>query len=131
MAGLKDHEHVVKLRGYGTDGVVIRPSGQKCENLTYIMMDYVEGGLLFDFVKKMGGVGEEAGRDFLTQMLDVMEFMHTKGVVHRDLKLENILLDYDLNLKMTDFGFSTYNNIEKLDTYQGTKTYMAPEIKKR
>lgn len=117
MEGLKQHENVVKLRGYGTNGVVIRPKGQRCDNLVYIMMDYVEGGLLFDFVKKMGGVGEEAGRDFLAQMLDVLEHMHSKGVVHRDLKLENILVDYDLNLKLTDFGFSTYKNIDKLDTY--------------
>merc|ERR1712176_1201164 len=47
-----------------------------------------------------------------------------------DIKLENILVDYDLNLKLTDFGFSTYKNVDKLDTYHGTKTYMAPEIKK-
>jgi len=55
--------------------------------------------------------------------------MHQKGVSHRDLKLENILLDDNLNLKVADFGFSTYKKIEKLKSYRGTKTYMAPEIK--
>lgn len=55
--------------------------------------------------------------------------MHGKGVVHRDLKLENILVDDKLNLKVADFGFATFRNVHKLKSYKGTKTYMAPEIK--
>ena len=55
--------------------------------------------------------------------------MTEKGVVHRDFKLENILVDEDYNLKVADYGFATYKHINKLNTYMGTKTYMAPEIK--
>lgn len=55
--------------------------------------------------------------------------MQGKGVVHRDLKLENILVDDMLNLKIADFGFATYKKIHKLQSYRGTMTYMAPEIK--
>jgi len=62
-------------------------------------------------------------------MLDVMGYFHGKGVVHRDLKLENILVDDDLNLKVADFGFATFKNTHKLKSYKGTMTYMAPEIK--
>jgi len=55
--------------------------------------------------------------------------MHqNKGVVHRDIKLENVLVDSDLNIKVADLGFATYKNIEALNTYMGTKGYMAPEI---
>lgn len=50
-------------------------------------------------------------------------------VVHRDLKLENILVDAQLNLKIADFGFASYKSIDTLQSYRGTMTYMAPEIK--
>ena len=77
----------------------------------------------------MGAMGENAGRFFISQLLDGVEYMHNKRVVHRDLKLENILVDDRLNLKIADFGFATYKSIDNLRSYRGTMTYMAPEIK--
>ena len=55
--------------------------------------------------------------------------MHdTKSIAHRDLKLDNILIDDDLNLILADFGYATSAN-RPLNSYRGTKTYMAPEVK--
>merc|ERR1712045_746238 len=54
---------------------------------------------------------------------------HNLRCVHRDLKLENILVDDKLNLKIADFGFACYKSVDQLKSYRGTMTYMAPEIK--
>jgi len=114
---------------YGDAGQVVKPSGRIIDNLVFIVMEFVQGGLLFDLCQNMGAMGEDAGRFFLHQMLDSVEYMHSRRVVHRDLKLENILVDDNLNLKIADFGFSCYKNIDALNSYRGTMTYMAPEIK--
>ena len=57
--------------------------------------------------------------------------MHNKGAVHRDLKPENLLVDDDMNLVLADFGFATFKKIDKLTSFRGTMSYMAPEIKER
>jgi len=123
------HSGIINMSEYGDQGKVVKPSGRVIENLVYIIMEFIQGGLLFDLCQTMGKMGEDAGRFFLNQMLDSVEYMHNKSVVHRDLKLENILVDDNLNLKIADFGFACYKNIDALRSYRGTMTYMAPEIK--
>lgn len=80
-------------------------------------------------IKAAGGLGEQRARYFVMQLIDVISYLHGRDVVHRDLKLENILVDEDLNLIVTDFGFATSQNISKLRSFKGTYTYMAPEIR--
>lgn len=123
------HHSVIGIDSYGSDGKIVKPSGRKIENLVYIILELVSGGLMFDVCQTLGGMGEDGGRFFLSQMLDMLEYMHGKNVVHRDLKLENILVDEKMNLKVADFGFATFKKINQLKSYRGTMTYMAPEIK--
>jgi serine/threonine protein kinase len=88
-----DHVGIIRMMEYGDAGQVVKPSGRVIDNLVFIVMEFVQGGLLFDLCQTMGAMGEDAGRFFLHQMLDSLEYMHNKRVVHRDLKLENILID--------------------------------------
>ena len=93
-------------------------------------MEYIDGGLMFNLCQNLGGMGEDAGRFFFRQLINTMDYMNKNNVVHRDIKIENILLDRRLNLKLADYGFATYKHIDRLSTYRGTMSYMAPEIKK-
>jgi len=93
----------------------------------------VEGGLLlFDLCQKIGGpagFGEVAGRFLFSQLLDALEHMNSREVAHRDIKLENVLVDTSsMTLKVADFGYAAIGT-EPLKSYRGTFTYMAPEIK--
>ena len=88
-----NHLGIIHMIDYGDAGQVLKPSGRVIDNLVFIIMEYVKGGLLFDLCQTMGAMGEDAGRFFLLQMMESMEYMHSRRVVHRDLKLENILID--------------------------------------
>jgi len=123
------HDGVIKMVDFGDAGQVVKPSGRIISNLVFIIMEFVKGGLLFDFCQTMGTMGEDHGRFFMHQMIDALDYMHGLRCVHRDLKLENILVDDNLNLKIADFGFACYKSIDNLKSYRGTMTYMAPEIK--
>lgn len=61
-------------------------------------------------------------------MLDFLDYSHNQGVTHRDIKLENILFDQDMNLKVTDFGGAETTHISCPEHLIGTISYMAPEI---
>ena len=62
-------------------------------NLVYIVLDYIDGEPLFSYCTNLGRIDEEAARFFFKQLIDTMEYMICQNVVHRDLKLENILVD--------------------------------------
>lgn len=62
-------------------------------------------------------------------MVNAIAYMNKMNVSHRDLKLENILIESDLTLKIADFGYASFQKSDQLSSYRGTFTYMAPEIK--
>ncbi|XP_076434637.1 phosphorylase b kinase gamma catalytic chain, liver/testis isoform-like [Babylonia areolata] len=73
-------------------------------------------------------VYEELGRAVMFQLLQAVQFLHSKNIVHRDLKLENILLDDDINVKVSDFGLAKALTNGQLSGALGTLVYMAPEV---
>ena len=97
----------------------------------YIAMELVRGGELFNKIAK-GRLKEDVARVYFQQLISAIDFCHSRGVYHRDLKPENLLLDEDGNLKVTDFGLSTFSEHLRQDgllhTTCGTPAYVAPEV---
>ena len=92
------------MLGYGTDGT-IQKQKYELHNQTYILLEFIKGGPFNDFCKHVGAMGEAIGRLFMNQLVDVITYLHEiKGIIHRDLKLENILITNNLKLKVSDFG---------------------------
>jgi serine/threonine protein kinase len=60
------HHNVIGIYSYGSDGKIVKPSGRKIENLVYIVLELVSGGLMFDVCQTLGGMGEDGGRFFLS-----------------------------------------------------------------
>ncbi|KAF7992468.1 hypothetical protein HCN44_001806 [Aphidius gifuensis] len=99
-----------------------------------IMLEFMQGGKLFDRITKNGGLSEKLTKFYFYQIATAVEYLHDKGITHRHLKLENILLldndEYTL-VKLTDFGFSERINHEvKIKKFHSTSYYDAPEILK-
>ena len=69
-------------------------------------MEHVSNGNLYDLCKIINAQGEDVGRFFLHQIVDVLDHMHGRKFVHRDIKLENILLTDNMTIKLADFGFA-------------------------
>uniref|UniRef100_M1BU67 non-specific serine/threonine protein kinase n=2 Tax=Solanum tuberosum TaxID=4113 RepID=M1BU67_SOLTU len=97
----------------------------------YFIMEYCKGGELFNKVLK-GRLKEDAARKYFQQLINAVDFCHSRGVYHRDLKPENLLLDDDENLKISDFGLSALVESKHQDgllhTTCGTPAYVAPEV---
>nr|KJB64073.1 hypothetical protein B456_010G032200 [Gossypium raimondii] len=96
----------------------------------YIILEFITGGELFDKIVHKGRLSEAEARRFFQQLIDGVEYCHSKGVYHRDLKPENLLLDSLGNLKISDFGLSALpeQGVSLLRTTCGTPNYVAPEV---
>ncbi|GET90495.1 serine/threonine protein kinase, putative [Leishmania tarentolae] len=95
----------------------------------YLIMEYVEGGELYDYIVQKGRVRESEARYIFQQIVCAIEYCHHFRVVHRDLKPENILLGAGLQVKLIDFGLSNITKDgEFLATSCGSPNYAAPEV---
>ncbi|XP_055840590.1 serine/threonine-protein kinase SIK2 isoform X2 [Episyrphus balteatus] len=113
-----DHPHIIKLYQV-----------METKNMIYIVSEYASQGEIFDYIAKCGRMSEHAARMKFWQILSAVEYCHNRGIVHRDLKAENLLLDSNMNIKIADFGFSNMYKIgELLSTWCGSPPYAAPEV---
>lgn len=112
------HPHIIRLYE-----VIDTPSD------IFVIMEYVSGGELFDYIVARGRLPPDEARHFFHMILSGVEYCHFKKVVHRDLKPENLLLDADNNIKIADFGLSNViHDGDFLRTSCGSPNYAAPEV---
>ncbi|KAF1400350.1 Serine/threonine-protein kinase 10, partial [Spheniscus humboldti] len=115
-----DHQHIVKLLGaFYWDGKL------------WIMIEFCPGGAVDATMLELDrGLTEPQIQVICRQMLEALHYLHSKKIIHRDLKAGNVLLTQDGNIKLADFGVSAKNmkTLQKRDSFIGTPYWMAPEV---
>ncbi|KAF8329805.1 uncharacterized protein EI90DRAFT_2996982 [Cantharellus anzutake] len=99
------------------------------QNHYYMVFEYVNGGQMLDYIISHGRLRERVARKFARQIGSALEYCHLNNVVHRDLKIENILISQSGNIKIIDFGLSNlYDPLNHLSTFCGSLYFAAPEL---
>ncbi|XP_060561423.1 serine/threonine-protein kinase SIK3-like isoform X2 [Ruditapes philippinarum] len=112
------HPHIIRLYQV-----------MESERMLYLVTEYASGGEIFDHLVAHGRMNEKEARKKFKQIVAAVSYCHSRHVVHRDLKAENLLLDAALNIKIADFGFSNlFDTDTKLKTWCGSPPYAAPEL---
>lgn len=115
-----DHPNIIYLKEYYEEG-----------NKAYLIMEYLRGGELLDAVLDIGHYSEREARTIFRQIVSGVGYLHKRGIAHRDLKLENLLLAEKgdiTRVKIADFGLAKGGGQSALSTICGTPQYVAPEV---
>lgn len=98
----------------------------------YLVTDYYNGGSLFYHLRKSRSFSEDRARFYAAELLTALDHLHKQNVIYRDLKLENVLMDSQGHIALTDFGLSKQNidSTGGATTFCGTAEYIAPELLK-
>ncbi|XP_055703153.1 cAMP-dependent protein kinase catalytic subunit 3 [Phlebotomus papatasi] len=110
------HPFIVNLKWYTKDNTSL-----------YMLFEYVCGGELFTYLRNAGKFNNSTANFYACEIVMALEYLHSLSIVYRDLKPENLLLDRDGHLKITDFGFAKKLK-DRTWTLCGTPEYLAPEI---
>lgn len=118
LQALRGHENIIYLHE------VIHSSDK-----IFLVMDLADNGDLLDYINSKKRLSERTARSFFRDMVSAIMATHRKEIVHRDIKCENLLLDANYRLKISDFGFArSVQEDTMLETYCGSFAYAAPEI---
>lgn len=113
MAKIKREVNI--LRQLNHPNIVQLHKMEESEHHYGIVLEYASGGELFDYILNHRYLKDHAARRLFAQLISGVGYLHKKGIVHRDLKLENLLLDRNRNIIITDFGFAnTFDPTEEL-----------------
>ncbi|KAI9365664.1 hypothetical protein BD770DRAFT_468500 [Pilaira anomala] len=115
---LLHHPYIVSLKEF----VIL-------DSYYYLFMEYVNGGQLLDYIISHGKLKEKQARRFARQIVSALDYCHRNSIVHRDLKIENILISQSGNIKIIDFGLSNlFSPRSSLSTFCGSLYFAAPEL---
>ncbi|CAF3844294.1 unnamed protein product [Rotaria magnacalcarata] len=122
---------ILKLVG-GHPNIIDVVASFETPTYVFIVMELCHNGELFDYLTTVVRLSEKRTRQIMSSIFNAVNHLHSHRVVHRDLKLENILMDSNMNIKITDFGFAVQlgENATLYDLF-GTPGYMSPELLKR
>ena len=133
---LPSNPYIIKIFESGK-ALLTKKKSSKTRNAAYHVLEYLENGVLFDYIHFKNniskGFGEKLGRIIFYELLLGVEYCHNNFIAHRDIKIENILLTSDFQIKLADFGFATEEftnqtfNKPKFSFY-GTDSYFPPEV---
>jgi len=117
-AGRLHHPNIIGIYEYGEE-----------DNVAYIAMEYVDGTGLREYLNRRAAFDLGQLTAIMTQLLQALEFAHSRGVVHRDIKPANLILTGDGTLKVADFGIARIDasNLTMTGLVMGTPSYMSPE----
>ena len=122
-----NNNYIVNLIESGT-GNIIRVNRPTIQQKQYLVLQYAPKGELFNYIYcPHKGLQEKFSKVIFAKILKGIQACHNAGICHRDLKMQNILVDENFNPKICDFGFATFNT-GKLNESLGTLNYAAPEI---
>jgi len=129
-----NNKHVMKLFAYNLNCKYPEKSGKEL-NTILLVLEFCPGGELFDILYYTNQLDEKTARTYFRQMMVGLKACHDAGIVHRDIKPQNLLMDANYQLKITDFGLSFLSEKEQeaimKTSYVGTRGYQAPELLKK
>ena len=100
-----NHPNVVKVFEASVDGTLSRPDGSReLNHVCYCVLELAHYGELYRLISTTEKLSETLARTLFRQIIDCLEYLHSKNISHRDIKPENLLIDEEFNLKMADFG---------------------------